>query len=133
MLEEGLDSLLRANPVLMLQLASGPQPVLLGPDDALPALTYSQITGGKEYTLSGNGVARKLFQFDAWSRDNGRGTYAEVKTIQAILRASLDGWSGTLSDGTVVLSITVSNEGDFYESDSRSYRCMSEFEVQYQN
>jgi hypothetical protein len=73
-----------------------------------------------------SGNESKRVQFDCWGK-----TYADCKALQVALHALLDGFQGLLPDGTDVDTISRDVEADYWESDSETFRAMSEYLVQY--
>jgi hypothetical protein len=98
-------------------------PVLLPEGSPMPAMTYRIVASRSEPTFSGSGAQKLRVQFDAYSSD----TYDNAAAARDALRSLLNGYSGTLSDGTFLQAAELIQQIDFYENDARQFRCMSEF------
>lgn len=91
-------------------------PLVLPQDPTLPALTYQRISGPRIHKLTGTtGRARARLEIDSWAE-----TYTEAQSLAAAVRASLDGFIGTLTDGnspesTRSATIRLDNERDLHE------------------
>ena len=128
MIETGLVALLNADPTLTGLIAGRIYPVTLPADLALyPSLTYQNVASSKpEFTLDGyvSGYAR--IQIDAYGP-----SYLACRQALAAVSAILQGYQGTLSDGTRVVWAFRSNQIDRFENDSRVYRAIGEYEIEY--
>lgn len=122
MIEAGIVALLTANAPLMALIDPSIYPVLLPESHGDTCLSYQVVSGTATYTLEPKELCQKRIQFDAWST-----TYGSAKSVIQALRNALDGYQGTLSDGTRVLSTFRGLDIDFFEDDSRSYRVMQEY------
>jgi hypothetical protein len=99
-------------------------PIVLPQKPTYPAITYSKVSGERLHTLAGAaGRAMPRISISAWS-DVG---YASVQTLAAAIRASLDGFNGTLT--TIQTNIILDNEIDFYEDDTRVYRILQDYRL----
>ena len=125
MFEAGLVSLLKGNTALMATIEAGPMPVLVPEQTALPCLSYQIVGGGNRYTLDKTSQQTRAVQLDAWGA-----SYSDCKNITLALRNLLDCYTGTLTDGTRVLSAFLTNEIDNWEFDGRSYRITVEYRFQ---
>lgn len=128
MIEAGIVSLLNADSTVSGLIGPRLFPVLV-PEGSMPinagdppCLSYQVISNTPTYTLALNEFDQKRIQFDAWAV-----TYASCKSVKQAVRNVLDGYTGTLSDGTRVLSALRGMEIDFWESDSRVYRVLFEY------
>ena len=127
MIESGLAKLLATDSRYTAVCPAAPYPVLLPvlDESGLPALTYQVISSQPDATLDGaSNVTEYRIQYDAWGK-----TYTGVKAVQDALRQVLDGYSGLLSDGTVVFDVIRDTASDLYEPDSRLYRVTSDYRV----
>lgn len=67
-------------------------PLIVPQDQALPAMTYQQISGDRDHVLSGpTGFTKNRYQFNCWAA-----TYPEAKRLFEALRIFWDGFSGTV-------------------------------------
>jgi hypothetical protein len=118
MLTRGLSSLLQ-NAGLGMEF----WPILLPQAACLPAATFHIIGGTSEATFEGSGLQKLRIQFDVFSRKS----YDEASGKRDQLRAFLNGYRGTLSDGTVLLNVDLIQVIDFFDYDPRQWRCVIEF------
>ena len=130
MIQAGIFNLLSQNSSIAAMAGSNPAriwPVLLPEDPTLPAITYHVIGGASMPTLSTSGMQRLRMQFDCWGAD-----YDDAATLRAALIAALNGYQGTLSDGTYLQYAQLIGPGtDFFEDAPRTFRCLCEFYLLY--
>jgi hypothetical protein len=133
MTQAGLYALLVGNSELNTQTDLGQiiggrlTPVLLPEDSVLPAMTYKLIYGRGQQTLKTSGAQKVRVEFNAYA-SAVTGTYDQAAQAREALRCLLNQFSGTLSDGTILNNVELVNSGtDFFENDTRQFRCMSEF------
>lgn len=80
---------------------------------ARPYLVYQVIDSFRDHALDGpTGLNAGRVQFSAWAA-----THLAAKAIADAVRASLDGYRGTLS-GVAVRGVTSQNEVDLYDDDT---------------
>jgi|SRR5579884_495242 len=125
MLEQGITALLNGSIAAL--VGNRVYPVTIPEGAELPCLSYQVVSGASEYALDGSAETEKTIQFDAWGT-----TYADAKTIQKALHDLLDGYSGTLADGTQVKGTFRGLELDDFQSEARVYRSLTEYTFQYQ-
>lgn len=125
MIESGITSLLNGS--IEALVGNRIYPVTIPEGSALPCLSYQVISGASDYSMDGSAETEKTFQFDAWGK-----AYADVKAIMQALHSVLDGFSGTLSDGTEVTGTFRGIELDDFESEARVYRSLTEYTFHYQ-
>lgn len=127
MLEVGLHALLIADAGLQALVGDSIYPVSAPPEEPVPFLTYQSVSGTGDYSFDSRQTRMRRIQFDAFAK-----SYLDTKSILNALRNALDALRGqTLSDGTLVLSAFRSIELDNFESDSRAYRSVCEYEITY--
>lgn len=103
-------------------------PVILPQKPTLPAITFSKVSGVRMHNLSGTaGRAVARISFNCWAT-----TYLGAQAVAAAVRASLDGFAGTLSDSgspaeTIRTNILLDNEIDFYEDETGVYRILQDY------
>lgn len=131
MLESALTSRLLADANVSLLASTRIYPVvlpeaLLDPNiDTPPSLSYRVISDVPTYTLDGSRLGSKTrIEYNAWSS-----TYADAKSLAAAVQASLEGFSGLLSDVAVQFIEAVGINTDGFEQDSRLYRVQQDFIV----
>lgn len=128
MIEAGLTALLSENAPLQALIGSCLYPVMLPENTAYPCVSYQGVSASSEYSLSGTSERWKRLQFDVWGQ-----TYSSVKAVVSALDDVLDGFSGPLSDGTVIVGAFRGVELDLSEPYSRTYRTMVEYTFHYRN
>jgi len=74
---------------------------------AMPAITYQQISGPREYTTDGPvGLVMARYQVNCWTE-----TYAEARQLGEAVRLTLNGYIGTI-ESLQIYGIFLENEGD---------------------
>jgi len=127
MLEEGLTALLTADAGLTALVGNRIHPVIGPADNPLyPYLTYQVVSGKPDYALDHSECGYRRIQFDAFDL-----SYGGTKSVLRALRNALDGFSGTLADGTRVISAVRSIQIDNFEDDARVYRSLEEYEISF--
>lgn len=124
MLIIGLVALLKSDDALSALIEGRISPVLLREGICLPALTYHIVGGSSSPTLNTSGMQRVRIEFDAFGR-----SYLEAANVREALRILLNGYQGPLSNGMYLQNVEFVQAVDFYDSDPRQFRCMSEFYV----
>src|SRR5487761_2364819 len=112
MIEAGIESLLLTAPEITSIIGTALYAVLVPPDATYPCLSYSTITRPPQVNLDKSALESKRVQIDCWAK-----SYPEVKVLQVTLHAALDGYQGTLPDGTIVNTCDRDIEADYFESD----------------
>jgi hypothetical protein len=130
MLEAGLVSLLSADAGVTALVAARIFPIVLPENMDVncvgPCLTYQDITGSSTFTTDKKQSATKRIQFDSFSKN-----YQSAKQVLMAVSKVLDGYVGTLPDGTRVIFANSSVETDNFENDGRVFRCLSEYEIDF--
>jgi len=87
-------------------------------DVSAPYIVFFKVTDPPQYSHDGRSLYEPLFQFDIFDT-----TYSSVKEIAAVLKTSLEAYSGTLggAGGVAVNGSFVEDENDFYEDITRLY------------
>lgn len=122
MIDAGLWHLLSTTAAITAICKTRIYPIILPPDPTWPAMTYQIIAATPEPTLDTAGFQRWRLQFDCWAN-----TYADAASLRAALIRTLNGYQGTLSDGTLLQDAEFIQVTDFFADDARVYRCMVEF------
>jgi hypothetical protein len=127
MFEAGLVSLLNATAGLTAIVGNRIYPVKL-PDEteSFPALTYQVVSASPEWALDRTKYEEKRVQFDAWAN-----LYGDCKAVAKQLEYALDGFDGTLPDGTRVISTIGDVQIDEWQSDARVHRLIAEYIFQF--
>jgi len=106
-LEEGLYDHLTNDAGVSALVGTRIYPLVVPQDVALPAIAYQRISGPRDHAHdgpSGLGRARMQFTFVGTS-------YSQAKSVAEAVRASLDGFKGTM--GTVTVgAVLLDNEHD---------------------
>ena len=127
MFEAGLVALLNATPGLTAIVGNRIYPAKL-PDEteAYPAVTYQVVSGLSEWALDRSKFDEKRVQFDVWAN-----LYGDCKAVAKQLEYALDGFDGTLPDGTRVISTIGDVRLDEYQRDARMHRSTAEYIFQF--
>jgi hypothetical protein len=126
MLAKAVKDLIASDDALAALLGCGVHPLTYPAGAKMPVVTYQLVGGSGQPTFDTSGLQRRRYQFDALS-DN----YPQADLIRAMLIKFLNGFRGTLSDGTFVQNVDYVNSIDFFDSNPRQYRCMVEFYFYY--
>jgi Protein of unknown function (DUF3168) len=120
MLQEGIYSLLAGsadvqamlgNPLTRADSTTGIFPFVIEEGCTLPCIVYRQIFGEEMQTLDGRGELRRLrLELSAFAA-----IASDAKKTAAAVKNTLIAYQGTLSEGTSVDSIHLSNEMDDFE------------------
>ena len=99
-------------------------PDQLPENPTLPALEYQWVGGGGKPSLNASGPQRWRLQVNAWGS-----TFDSAETLKW---AVLNGYRGTLSDGTLVQFIQLIGPIRLsFENDAREFGCGVEFYVHF--
>ena len=127
MLEVGLVALLNSSQAVKVLNNGRIYPLLIPANSVLPCITYQLISTIPEYCCDGpTGFTKSRIQIDTWAND-----YLDSKNLADAVRQTLDGYTGTLSDGTRVFSIMRDNATDLNDEDSRLMRVQTDWLVLY--
>ena len=129
MLSEGLVLLIGGDKTVKSLIGLRLYPVAAPPEQStFPYLTYQTVADTPEYALDSKQVGLRRIQFDAFGSN-----YQDSQNVLKALRNVLDAYKGTLSDSdqTKVLVATRIMGIDNFESDSRVYRSLCEYEILY--
>lgn len=121
MLEAGIYQLLTTEPTIAALVSDRVSAVLMD-SKCLPAITFHVVGGASTPTFETSGLQRMRIQFDVF----GRG-YLEAAQIRDTLRKFLNGYRGTMPDGTFVSNVDLIQHIDFFEDGAREFRCSSEY------
>jgi hypothetical protein len=127
MLEQGLVNLLISDVGVSALIGDRLYPVQGPPDNPVYSyVTYQDVAGSSSKTMDGAEWDSRRIQFDIWGA-----SYGACKAVAIALRNVLSSFAGTLSDGTRVLSVSRVNYIDHFDSDSRSYRSIAEYQINF--
>lgn len=92
-------------------------PVVLPQDVALPAISYSRISGGQINSLTGySNLESPRIQVDVWGE-----TYSSVKSLAADVHTAMD--------GATTFGALLESDMDMYEDDTKIHRVSMDFIV----
>jgi hypothetical protein len=120
-IEAGLFSLLSTTSAITTLCGTRIYPAVLPTDPTYPCVLYKLISAKPSPTLSTSGFQRWRVEFDCFGQ-----TYASAVAVRSAIRSTLEGYRGTLTDGTLLQDAQFVQLGDFYEDGARVYRCMLE-------
>lgn len=121
-LADGIFALLSGESTISALVADRIYPLLLPEGVALPAITFQEIGGVSLPTFETSGMQKPRFQFDVFGN-----TYEDANACRLALRKFLNGYHGTLVDGTYLQKVDLIQQSDTFEEYPRQFRCMSEF------
>jgi hypothetical protein len=98
-------------------------PMRLPPGAAMPAITYSRVSGAREQALAGASfLPHPVFEISCWAT-----TYAGADALAAAVRTAIDGWIPTGGAGT-----DWRNEIDLVDPETGWYRIALHVEIWHQ-
>lgn len=122
----GLYSLVTGNASIGAMIGTNMFPVVLPENTPLPAIRYTVVSGTSGATFDASGGPQCLrMQFDCFANDADT-----ADALRNALTDLLDGFNGTLSEGTYV-TIFSCMQIDFFDSDPRQFRCAQEFYINF--
>jgi hypothetical protein len=105
-------------------LGSRIYPLVLPQAPMLPALAYTRISQGEQFTSNGpSGLRRVRIQLDCYAE-----TYDAARALADAVRNALNGWRD-LSLGVQVAKLAPDSEQDLHEDEVGSYRVTMDFLV----
>ena len=122
MLLDGLNALMSGYAPLTNVVGSQMYLVMLPATYSAPALTYYLVSNRTEVALDKTATSMDTVDINVWAAN-----YHDAALGRQALHALLDGYQGTLSDGTVILYTASQDNPDQYELDTRLYRCSTSF------
>lgn len=131
MIEEGIAKLVQSDPTVLALCPTGGFYSTLPKGQPLPSWSYIVVSEVTQYTLiARTDLTERRLQIDMYGMKG-----ADVLNLARAIDNVLSGYRGTLTDpdATVVQGCFRSNELDFFDADSRTYRRMLEYELQYNN
>ncbi len=131
MIEAGLLALLNANATVSALVGTNIFPAVLPDDVADPGTptptccTYRVVSAVDDGTNDGPlGLVKMRIEYRCWAT-----SYAAAKTLAVAIRGVLNGYAGTLSDGTVVLNTWRENQIDDFDGHSRLYSVSDDYRL----
>jgi uncharacterized protein DUF3168 len=122
MLSTGLYALLAGEATIAAIVGDRIEPIELSINQTMPALTYKFIGGSSEPTLDSDGWQRQRVEFRSFGD-----THFPADALREALRRFLNGFQGTLSDGTVLQNVQLIQSQDGFEQYSREFGLLSEY------
>lgn len=121
-LADGIFALLSGESTISAIVADRVYPLLVPEGVTLPAMTF-QFPAGRSYpTFKTSGLQMLRMQVDVFGE-----TYEDANAGREALRKFLNGYQGTLADGTKLQNVDLMAPGDTYEEYPRQFRCILEF------
>lgn len=118
MIEEGIYSLLSTETSITALVVDRVYPVIMPTGSLYPCLTYSLVGGQSKQTLTTSGAQKRRLQIDCWAKD-----YLTAALIRETIADFLNGYRGTLSDGTYLQNVEYIQPLDFYSGGDELFRC----------
>jgi hypothetical protein len=128
MLEKGLRDLL-INDTTVGPLVAGQRvrPILLPEGSTYPAIVYTVVATSPLASMDGvNALQMKRMQIDCYGNNA-----VEAKTLCKAVHNLLDGYRGTLSEGTVIQSSLPNQDVDSFDFDLSVYRISLDFNIRF--
>lgn len=125
MILSGIQSLLASNAGIAALASNRIYPVLMPESLDLStygAVTYHVVGGSSDPTFTTSGMQKLRVQFDCFGS-----TFKQANLIREAIRLAINGYSGTLNDGTTLQWAELIQPIDHFENDARQYRCSSEY------
>lgn len=132
MITNGLYALITGNTAIAAMISTRLYPVKLPEGVVYPTMTYQVISQVGDPNVTTAGLQRMRIQFDCYGSmlsPAGVDGYSDAVLLRDALRQLLDGYVGTLSDGTVLQNAVRIQSVDYFDDDARVYRCMCEFNL----
>src|SRR5271166_1959412 len=103
------------------------RPVIIPEGSSYPAISYSVVSSTPLTSMDGvNALQTKRFQFDCWGKN-----VVQAKTLAKALHFLLDGFRGTLSEGSVVTSCLPNQDVDMFEYDPQAFKVVADFNIKF--
>lgn len=103
------------------------RPILLPEGSDYPAIVYLVVATSPLTSMDGvNALQMKRFQIDCYGQNA-----VQAKTLAKAVHNLLDGFRGTLSEGTYVQSCLPNQDVDTFEYDPQVFRVMCDFNLRF--
>lgn len=113
------------NAAVAARVSSRMYPVELPQGVTYPCLRYVRISGGPEHTIAGRSTLQHMrLQIDCFASDY----YADAKALADDVISCLDGYSGTVTGGTIKGALLL-DEADESMPEMKLYRVRLDFSV----
>lgn len=122
MLSAGLYALLAGEPTITDIVADRIEPIELSIGQTMPALVYKFVGGSSSPTFNTSGMQKVRVEFSCFGDSQ-----LQADTLRETIRKFLNGFQGTLSDGTVLQNVDLIQPLDFFEQYSREFCCGAEY------
>jgi hypothetical protein len=126
MIESGVVSLIKADTDLATVVGGQIYPVIVPATASYPCLSYHTMSKPPEVALDRSAQETARIQIDCWGL-----SYGSVKALQQKIHTLLDGFQGICPDGTDISLCVRDVEADYWESDAKVFRAMSEYLIEY--
>lgn len=126
MIKAGLFHLLSTTPAIAAICATRVHPDLRPTSPLYPLIEYKGISLKSSPTLTTSGMQRDRYQFDCCAGDS-----LLAEQLRDVLRQTLNGYQGVLSDGTYLQNVLLNNMLDSYTDIPRIYCATIEFYLFY--
>jgi hypothetical protein len=143
MLFEGFQQLLKTqsslkallgDPTSRADKTTGIFPVLAPEGCTMPVIVASQVSGGGTPSMDGaNALHTARIQFSCYASAGQNQGFTMAKKLARALRGVLEGWRGTLPDGTEVDSTQLMLELDLFEEAPFEYHTVLHFAFTYRD
>lgn len=122
MIEAGLRNLLVNTAAITSLVGMRSYPSVLPKNPILPALVYRFVGGSQNATFTTRGMQRRRVEFYCFGN-----SALDADTLAAALVTALNGYAGTLSDGTILQNCDFIQEMDAYDYEALVFRRIVEF------
>lgn len=137
MVEKGLRDLLINDPSVGPMVGGQPgspptpgtrvRPIMLPAGSSYPAIVYLVVATKPLTSMDGvNALQMKRFQIDCYGKNA-----VQAKTLAKAVHFLLDGFRGTLSEGTVVSCCLPNQDVDTFDFDPQAFRVMCDFNIRF--
>ena len=126
MIESSVVSLLKGNAPLVAAIGGQVYAVIVPATATYPCISYHSMSKPPSVCIDRAAQETARIQIDCWGS-----SYASVKTLQQQLHSLLDGFQGKCPDNTFIDDILRDVESDYWESDAKVFRAMSEYIITY--
>jgi Protein of unknown function (DUF3168) len=127
MFEKGLRNLIINDSTVGPLVGDRVRPMMLPEGSTLPAMVFTVVATTPLASMDGvNALQTKRVQIDCYAANA-----PAAKQLAAALHNLLDGYKGTLSEGTLVMSSLPDQDVDSFEYDPQMFRIACDFTVKF--
>ncbi len=103
------------------------RPIILPEGSSYPAISYSVVSTTPLTSMDGvNALQTKRFQIDCWGKN-----VVQAKSLAKAVHFLLDGFRGTLSEGSVITSCLPNQDVDMWEYDVQAFKVVCDFNIKF--